>query len=162
MTIVAIANTLHEGQMRSRSHREPMIQASELLLQERMPQSVADGPPRGIRRASMWTTSRNQAPVRAPSSRLLRLASDNAFAVERPIHGHADRRRCRLQPWRDIAVTRWREDATRDNWGFFVFLRMWKADDLVCEHAADRRRCRIEPKYYLAKIMPNLSGVTVR
>ena len=25
--------------------------------------------------------------------------------------------------WRDIAVTRWREDATRDNWGSFIFLR---------------------------------------
>ena len=35
MTIVSIANTLHDGQMRSRFHREPMIQASELLLQER-------------------------------------------------------------------------------------------------------------------------------
>jgi cyclic beta-1,2-glucan synthetase len=25
--------------------------------------------------------------------------------------------------WRDIAVTRWREDATRDDWGSFIFLR---------------------------------------
>src|SRR5690606_24156382 len=25
--------------------------------------------------------------------------------------------------WRDLAVTRWREDATRDDWGSFVFLR---------------------------------------
>jgi cyclic beta-1,2-glucan synthetase len=25
--------------------------------------------------------------------------------------------------WRDLAVTRWREDATRDCWGFFIYLR---------------------------------------
>ena len=25
--------------------------------------------------------------------------------------------------WRDLAVTRWREDATRDNWGTFCYLR---------------------------------------
>ena len=25
--------------------------------------------------------------------------------------------------WRDLAVTRWREDATRDDWGSYVFLR---------------------------------------
>ena len=25
--------------------------------------------------------------------------------------------------WRDLAVTRWREDATRDCWGTFVYLR---------------------------------------
>jgi cyclic beta-1,2-glucan synthetase len=25
--------------------------------------------------------------------------------------------------WRDLAVTRWREDATRDCWGTFIYLR---------------------------------------
>ena len=25
--------------------------------------------------------------------------------------------------WRDLAVTRWREDGTRDCWGTFVYLR---------------------------------------
>ena len=25
--------------------------------------------------------------------------------------------------WRDLAVTRWREDATCDDWGSFIFLR---------------------------------------
>jgi cellobiose phosphorylase len=25
--------------------------------------------------------------------------------------------------WRDVAVTRWREDSTRDCWGTFVYLR---------------------------------------
>lgn len=25
--------------------------------------------------------------------------------------------------WKDLAVTRWREDATRDNWGMFIYLR---------------------------------------
>src|SRR5690606_26944660 len=37
MTIVAIANALMDGQMRSCFHREPMIQACNLLLQERVP-----------------------------------------------------------------------------------------------------------------------------
>src|SRR3546814_5660328 len=46
MTIVAIGNTLHDGRMRARFHREPMIQACELLLQERMPRDVAIAHPR--------------------------------------------------------------------------------------------------------------------
>ena len=25
--------------------------------------------------------------------------------------------------WRDLAITRWREDVTRDAWGTYVFLR---------------------------------------
>ena len=44
MTIVAIANALQDGRMRDRFHGEPMIQASELLLQERMPRDVAVAP----------------------------------------------------------------------------------------------------------------------
>ena len=40
MTIVALANALPEGVMRKRFHAEPMIQAAELLLQERTPRDV--------------------------------------------------------------------------------------------------------------------------
>ncbi|MGB5737639.1 MAG: glucoamylase family protein, partial [Thiohalocapsa sp.] len=46
MTIVAIANALYGGEMRARFHREPMIQAAELLLQERVPRDVAVAHPR--------------------------------------------------------------------------------------------------------------------
>ena len=46
MTVVAIANALHDGAMRARFHAEPIIQATELLLQERMPRDVAVARPR--------------------------------------------------------------------------------------------------------------------
>ena len=46
MTIVAIANALLDGVMRARFHAEPMIQATELLLQERTPRDVAVAHPR--------------------------------------------------------------------------------------------------------------------
>src|SRR4029078_80373 len=46
MTVVAIANALHDGAMRERFHAEPMVQATELLLQERTPRDVAVGRPR--------------------------------------------------------------------------------------------------------------------
>ena len=41
MTIVGIANALNDGQMRARFHAEPIVQAAELLLQERMPNDIA-------------------------------------------------------------------------------------------------------------------------
>jgi cyclic beta-1,2-glucan synthetase len=41
MTIVAIANVLLDGAMRARFHAEPIVQATELLLQERTPRDVA-------------------------------------------------------------------------------------------------------------------------
>ena len=77
MTIVAIANALQDGRMRERFHREPMIQASELLLQERMPRDVAVAHPRaeevkaspaaagrrGVRRCAACAASAGGAPV---------------------------------------------------------------------------------------------------
>ena len=47
MTIVAIANALLDGAMRARFHAEPMVQATELLLQERTPRDVAVARPLG-------------------------------------------------------------------------------------------------------------------
>src|SRR3990170_5873379 len=46
MLLVAIANALHGGAMRARFHGEPMVQATELLLQERTPRDVAVARPR--------------------------------------------------------------------------------------------------------------------
>ena len=40
MTIVAIADALLDGAMRARIHSEPIVKATELLLQERMPRDV--------------------------------------------------------------------------------------------------------------------------
>src|SRR6202166_4507786 len=46
MTLVALADALNDGAMRSRFHAEPIIQATELLLQERTPRDVAVARPR--------------------------------------------------------------------------------------------------------------------
>ncbi len=123
MTIVAIANALYDGQMRSRFHHEPMIQASELLLQERMPRDVAIAHPRAEEvRASTAVVGTEASTVRhisasvigAPTTHLL---SNGRYAVMLTAAGAGYSR------WRDIAVTRWREDATRDDWGSFIILR---------------------------------------
>ncbi len=38
--------------------------------------------------------------------------------------------------WRDIAVTRWREDATRDDWGSFIYLRDTQSGEVWSAGAA--------------------------
>jgi cyclic beta-1,2-glucan synthetase len=109
--------------MRARFHREPIIQASELLLQERMPRDVAVAHPRAEEvkisaveaYAETPTVRRFAEPVGgAPITHLL---SNGRYAVMLTATGAGYSR------WRDIAVTRWREDATRDDWGSFIFLR---------------------------------------
>ncbi|GLQ54890.1 hypothetical protein GCM10010862_21490 [Devosia nitrariae] len=123
MAIVALANVLQDGRMRARFHREPMIKASELLLSERMPRDVAIARPRAEEVRASTEISVNPAPaVRrlalprhgAPVTHLL---SNGRYAVMLTASGGGYSR------WRDIAVTRWREDATRDDCGAFVFLK---------------------------------------
>ena len=46
MTLVSIANVLNDGAMRSRFHAEPIVRATELLLQERTPRDVPVTRPR--------------------------------------------------------------------------------------------------------------------
>ncbi|WP_323013047.1 GH36-type glycosyl hydrolase domain-containing protein [Devosia sp.] len=123
MTMVALANVLDNGRMRERFHREPIIKASELLLSERMPRDVAVIRPRAEEvRASIGPAINAVPSVRrlslprdaAPATHLL---SNGRYAVMLTASGSGYSR------WRDIAVTRWREDATRDDCGAYIFLK---------------------------------------
>lgn len=123
MTIVALANTLHDGRMRARFHREPMIKATELLLQERTPEEIPVAYSRAKEARArpaeviteIATTRRLQAVAAGPPA--THLLSNGRYAVMLTTTGAGYSR------WKDIAVTRWREDATRDDWGSFIFLK---------------------------------------
>ena len=123
MTVVAIANALLDGIMRTRFHAEPIVQATELLLQERTPRDVAVAHPRA-EEVSAGATGSDLEPTlvrrlrnangASPSVHLL---SNGRYAVMLTAAGSGYSR------WNDRAVTRWREDTTRDDWGSYVFLR---------------------------------------
>ncbi len=123
MTIVAIADTVLDGAMRARFHAEPMIQATELLLQERMLRDVAVARPWAAEAASAATIQANEPPggrrfvsahQAVPATHLL---SNGRYATMITAAGSGYSR------WGDIAVTRWREDATCDDFGSYIFLR---------------------------------------
>jgi cyclic beta-1,2-glucan synthetase len=122
MSVLAIADALLDGAMRRRFHAEPIIQATELLLQERVPRDVALAGPRteGIAEAAddeplSSTQRRFTSPHDAtPRTHLL---SNGSYAVMITAAGSGYSR------WRELAVTRWHEDATTDRWGSYVFLR---------------------------------------
>ena len=123
MTIVAIADALLDGAMRARFHAEPIVQATELLLQEGTPRDVAvvqpwavDGKSDvrvreiGLHGGRRLTTAHTAAPT-------THLLSNGRYAVMITAAGSGYSR------WRGLAVTRWREDATCDDWGSYIFLR---------------------------------------
>ena len=123
MSIVAIANVLLDAQMRSRFHAEPIIQATELLLQERAPRDVSVVRPR----AGEVKTAAPLTDPRLPEVRRLRgtyqatpqthVLSNGRYSVMITAAGSGYSR------WRELAVTRWREDVTRDDMGSYIFLR---------------------------------------
>jgi cyclic beta-1,2-glucan synthetase len=127
MTIVAIADALLDGAMRARFHAEPIVKATELLLQERMPRDVAatrlwaaevksaagarDIEPSGGRRL----TSAHQG---TPATHLL---SNGRYATMLTSAGSG------YSSWGDLALTRWREDATCDDSGFYIYVKDLRA-----------------------------------
>ena len=144
MTMIAIANALHDGAMRTRFHAEPIIQATELLLQERMPRDVSIFEPKvkteeaaaSLGEVASSTQRRFNSPhALTPRAHLL---SNGRYSVMITAAGSGYSR------WRDIAVTRWREDVTRDHWGSYIFLRdihsgeVWSAGYQPSGAEADR------------------------
>ncbi|HMU61460.1 MAG TPA: glucoamylase family protein [Gemmatimonadales bacterium] len=123
MLIVAIGNLLHDGGMRTRFHTEPMVQASELLLQERMPRDVAVVRPQvapaaalGDIREPVPPNTRHFTTPHGATPRV-HLLSNGRYAVMLTAAGSGSSR------WRDLAITRWREDVTRDDTGAYFYLR---------------------------------------
>jgi len=123
MTVVAIANALFDGVMRTRFHAEPIVQATELLLQERTPRDVAVAHPRAEEVGASATVDDFEPAV------VRRLHNPHAAS---PLHSPAVHGRYSVMltaagsgysRWGEHAVTRWREDTTRDDWGSYVFLR---------------------------------------
>jgi cyclic beta-1,2-glucan synthetase len=123
MSLVAFANILKDGAMRTRFHAEPIVQATELLLQERTPRDVLVARPRAeevtaaaqVRELIPPVARRFKTPHdAAPRTQLL---SNGRYAVMLTAAGSGYSR------WREIAITRWREDPTRDCWGTYIFLR---------------------------------------
>lgn len=123
MSLVAIANVLHKGVMRARFHAEPIVEATELLLQERTPRNVAVARPRADEVQAAAHVRDSIPPVLrrfiSPQDSIphVHLLSNGRYGVMVTTAGSGYSR------WRQLAVTRWREDTTRDCWGTYVFLR---------------------------------------
>ena len=123
MTIVGIANAVFDGAMRERFHAEPIIQATELLLQERVPREVASTRPwaaevkSGARVSDADPLGGRRIVSVHQSTPATQLLSNGNYAVMMTAAGSGYSR------WGDVAITRWREDATRDDSGSYIFLR---------------------------------------
>jgi cyclic beta-1,2-glucan synthetase len=121
MSLLTLANLLHDDVMQRRFHAAPIVQAAETLLQERVPheppvriareaaqeaQVVFDAPPS----PRQFTTPHTSVPY-------THLLSNGRYSVMLTTAGGGG------SFFDGMAVTRWRSDTTADPWGSFIYVR---------------------------------------
>jgi cyclic beta-1,2-glucan synthetase len=123
MSLIALDNLLNRNTMQNRFHSDPAVQATELLLQERIPRGVPAAHPRAeevltgrVVRTLTGLVSRAYDTADLPTPRT-QLLSNGTYSVMITTAGAG------YSTCGPLAVNRWREDSTRDNWGSFVYVR---------------------------------------
>ena len=122
MSFLSLAYLLLDRPMQKRFESDPLFQATMLLLQERIPKATTFYVHADEITGSQPTSSVPETPVRvfnSPDTPIpeVQLLSNGRYHVMITNAGGGYSR------WKDIAVTRWREDSTCDNWGTFCYLR---------------------------------------
>lgn len=124
MSLLAFAHVLLNRPMQRRFMSAPLIQATELLLQERVPKKGATLHPHA---AEVSAAAR---PSAAEAGAIMRVFTDPNTPIPEVhllsngrYHVMATNAGGGYSRWRDLAVTRWREDVTSDCWGTFMYLR---------------------------------------
>ncbi|HWQ70951.1 MAG TPA: glucoamylase family protein [Desulfitobacteriaceae bacterium] len=143
MSFVALSNLLLAFPLSRRFHTDPRIQATELLLQEKIPQSPVvinrknwskSALPR-IREETDFAQHFWHENTPTPEARIL---SNGRYVVMLTSSGGGFSR-CG-----DLELSRWREDPANDSWGSFIYIRdivedkLWSATYQPCQvRAAD-------------------------
>ena len=119
MALLSYLQVLLGAPMQRRFLADPMLQAHRLLLQERPAPAAAKAEDRGPETLERTTAAPALRIVTDPTGPLpeIHLLSNGNYHVQVSAAGGGASR------WRDLALTRWREDATRDHWGPFCYLR---------------------------------------
>ena len=142
MSLLALAHLLLDRPMQRRFLSVPVFKAAERLLQERIPKAASPLHPH----AAEVSAARRPPEAEAASLRVfstpntptphVHLLSNGRYHVMVTNAGGGYSR------WKDLEVTRWREDGTCDGWGLFCYLRdlakptVWSAAYQPTRHAS--------------------------
>ncbi len=123
MTMVALANALLDHCVQRRFQRQPLIRSTDLLLQERTPLAVLQYQPQDDAAVAVPPLPAVPGPVSrqistpATATPRAHLVSNGQYHLMVTNAGGG------YSSCRDLAITRWRSDVTRDDWGQFIYLR---------------------------------------
>jgi len=146
MSFLALDNVLHGNIMPKRFHSEALVQATELLLQERLPESTpaiyqleeehvvkegqVKGPDLEKNQSIIMETAMSPIPV-------THSISNGQYSVMMTNSGSGFSR------FQEINLTRWREDVTKDAWGMYFYIQnlnsgdVWSATHHPCGNSGD-------------------------
>ncbi|MDQ3189763.1 MAG: cyclic beta 1-2 glucan synthetase [Pseudomonadota bacterium] len=122
MSMLAFSYALLDRPMQKRFESDPQFKATLLLLQERIPRATlfyataSIGPDLAVSGAAAEPPVRVMTTPQTPVPEVQLLSNGRYHVMVTNAGGGSSR-------WKDFAVTRWREDATCDNWGTFCYLR---------------------------------------
>ncbi|MGQ0619825.1 MAG: GH36-type glycosyl hydrolase domain-containing protein [Panacagrimonas sp.] len=122
MSFMALAQCLLGPAMQMRFAADPEVQATLLLLQEKIPKPSADYArriePADLQEQSVEAekTYRSYSSPNTPTPEVQLLSNGRYHVMVSNAGGSSSR-------WQDLAVSRWREDTSCDNGGAFCYLR---------------------------------------
>jgi cellobiose phosphorylase len=123
MSLLSLTSLLLDRPMQRRFESDPAFRATVLLLQERPPKATAFySQTSELSGTYLATHPVQEKPVRVYSTPdtptpEVQLLSNGRYHVMVTNAGGGYSR------WKEMAVTRWREDTTRDDWGTFCYIR---------------------------------------
>lgn len=119
MSILALAHLLLDQPMQKRFEADTQFQTALLLLQEQVPKSVGfysgSTDHEEILPSSTASEIRVIQTAHTPIPEVQLLSNGRYYVMLSNAGGGYSR-------WKDLAVTRWREDTTCDNWGTFCYI----------------------------------------
>ncbi|NGO65361.1 protein ndvB [Rhizobium daejeonense] len=139
MSIAAIANVSFNGRLRELFHSDPVIEAAELLLQEKPPREI----PVMSAKYEPQTPGKGQADLLRPEIRTITDPANKEREVAFLSNGHYSvmltATGSGYSRWNGQSVARWKADPTEDRWGTFIFLRDTASGQWWSATAAPRR-----------------------
>ncbi len=128
MSFLSLSYLLLKQPMQKRFEAEVQFQSTLLLLQERIPRVSSFYSPVMHISDSSIIAENAEIPIRVintPDTPVpeVQLLSNGRYNVMVTNAGGGYSR------WKDIAITRWREDSTCDNWGTFCFIKDMEQDN---------------------------------
>jgi cyclic beta-1,2-glucan synthetase len=156
MTVLAIGNVVQNGLLRRWFHADPLIQATELLLQERMARDVlaavvwnADAPAHNASSVESLSDRLYNTPHLTHPATVLLSNGSMLTMVTSAGSGFCHRG--------GMAITRWREDPTCDAFGSYFLLRDMEDGRIW---SAGYQPCGVEPEEYTVGLTEDRASFT--